>query len=403
MRILVVDDEPVVLKVFLRQLQRLGHHDVTAHGSAHDALVEIEQGLLTVDVVFCDLQMPEMDGVEFVRHLARIGYPGCLALVSGEALKILRTAEGLARAHRLRILGSLKKPVAPQHLESMLERCKVQDGRPRAARSSHVLPDACSVKDLRTAIVAGHLENHYQPQVDLATGRLVGVEALVRLRHPRHGLVFPDRFIPVAEAHGLIDDLTHVVLGHALEQMRAWMNEGLELQVAVNISMKSLYSLEFPDRIARTVAASGVPASALVLELTESELMSDARASLDILTRLRLKRFGLSIDDFGTGHSSLSKLRDLPFDELKIDRGFVDGASWDDSLRAFVDASVTMARNLDLRTVAEGVEAREDWDYLRSTGCSLAQGYFIARPMPGERLLPWLAEWEKRSPALMDR
>lgn len=399
MRILVVDDEPFVLKLLARQLERLGFPDVIALGNAHDALVEIEQGRVPVDVVFCDLQMPEMDGVEFVRHLARIGYPGCLALVSGEARKILQTAEKLARAHRLRIVGSLKKPVSSEQLQRLLEDCTPGEG-PFGA-SGPPPGQTCPPEDLRAAIVAGQLENHYQPKVDLATGRLVGVEALARLRHPRYGLVFPDRFIGVAEAHGLIDDLTHVVLKKALVQTRAWMDAGMEIHVAVNLSMKNLDSLEFPDEIARQLRTIGVPPSALVFELTETELTDDTRASLDILARLRLKHVGLSIDDFGTGHSSLAKLRDLPFDELKIDRGFVHRASRDPGLGAIVEASLAMARNLDLRSVAEGVETWQDWDYLRRIGCGLAQGYFIARPMPPDRLLAWLREWEIRSPELL--
>ncbi len=399
MRILVVDDDPFAQRLFARQLERLGFSDVLTLGDAHNALTEIEQGRPRVDVVFCDLQMPEMDGVEFVRHLARMEFGGCVALVSGEARKILQAAEGLARAHQLRVVGSVTKPVNPGSLRRILDDCirgGALSGIPETPPGQ-----SCSPEDLRAAIAAGMLENHYQPKVNLATGSLAGVEALVRLRHPRYGLVFPDRFVGVAEAHGLIDDLTRAVLAQALEHVRTWLDSGMNIHVAVNLSMKNLESVEFPDEIVEQAKAMDIAPSAIILELTESALMDDARTSLDILARLRLKQVGLSIDDFGTGHSSLAKLHDLPFDELKIDRRFVCQATRDPDLRAIVDASLAIARDMGLRSVAEGVETREDWDYLREKGCDLAQGYFIARPMPPDHLLPWLVQWENRCPELL--
>ena len=230
----------------------------------------------------------------------------------------------------------------------------------------------------------------------MVSGALIGVETLVRWQHPDDGLVFPDDFIGVAEDNGLIDDLTHVVLAEALGQARRWLDQGLKLRVAVNVSMHTLARLEFADYVLGEVVRSGVAAEDLILEVTESRLMTDVLAPLYILTRLRLKHVGLSIDDFGTGHSSLSQLRDIPFDELKIDRSFVHGAGQDKTRRAIFTASLGMARQLGMRTVAEGVEDRADWDFLRQQGCDLAQGYFIARPMPADKLPAWLADWEAR-------
>jgi EAL domain-containing protein (putative c-di-GMP-specific phosphodiesterase class I) len=181
-----------------------------------------------------------------------------------------------------------------------------------------------------------------------------------------------------------------------LRQARLWQDAGLHLHVAVNVSMNNLGSLEFPDFVARAALNAGVQPASVVLEVTESRLMKNPLEALDILTRLRLKRIGLSIDDFGTGHSSLAQLRDIPFDELKIDRSFVHGAWRDSSLRAIFDASLGMAKQLGMKTVAEGVEDRDDWDFLRATGCDMAQGYFIARPMPADDLPAWIQAWEMR-------
>ena len=389
MNILLIDDEPFALKLLARQLANLGFEEVISCEHARDALAALESGVKAIDLVFCDLQMPQMDGVEFVRHLADIGYADGLVLVSGEDGRILQAAEKLAKAHNLNVLGALHKPVSPEQLQHILDRKPRRVARaPRAARKIYE-PD-----ELRRAIAGGELVNHYQPKVALATGTVAGVETLVRWRHPQDGLVFPDQFIAMAEEHDLIDQLTRAVLTRALRQCRLWQDAGLSLHVAVNVSMENLAALEFPDFVVREAGKAGVPLTSLVLEVTESRLMKDSVAPLDILARLRLKRIGLSIDDFGTGHSSLAQLRDIPFDELKVDRGFVHGACRDASLRAIFEASLGMARRLGMKTVAEGVEDQADWDFLCAAGCDLAQGYFIAKPMPGADVAGWMADWE---------
>jgi EAL domain-containing protein (putative c-di-GMP-specific phosphodiesterase class I) len=272
----------------------------------------------------------------------------------------------------------------------------LQNSAPRRASATFVPPHPYAPAELERALAAGELVNHYQPKVALATGELVGVEVLVRWQHPTAGLVFPDEFIATTEEHGLIDELTRAVLAAALRQGRLWHDAGLDLQLAVNVSMDNLAALDFPDVVARLAGEAGVALSRVVLEVTESRLMKDLRAPLDILTRLRLKRIGLSIDDFGTGHSSLAQLRDIPFDELKLDRSFVNGASGDPALRAIVEATLQMARQLGMKSVAEGVEEPADWELLRTLGCDVAQGYLIARPMPGSELPAWWQAWQPR-------
>lgn len=388
MKILLLDDEPFVLQLLARQLENLGFTEVTLVERADEALSVIAAS--GVELIFCDLNMPEMDGVEFVRHLVRLGYGGGLILVSGVHERILNTARKLAEAHRLNVLGALHKPVALEQLRRILENYAPTTNTSRAPCRSY-----CP-EELQQAIAGGELVNFYQPKVTVASGDVAGVETLVRWRHADAGLVFPDQFIGVAEEHGLIDDLTHAVLIAALRQARAWRNAGLSLSLAVNVSMDNLSALDFPDVLARLAGEAGIPLTSLVLEVTESRLMKNPLAALDILTRLRLKGVGLSIDDFGTGHSSLVQLRDIPFDELKVDRGFVHGAGQDESLGAIFMANLAMARQLGLRTVAEGVEDRADWDYLRQAGCDYAQGYLIARPMPAEDFADWFSDWDTR-------
>jgi EAL domain-containing protein (putative c-di-GMP-specific phosphodiesterase class I) len=310
--------------------------------------------------------------------------------MSGEDMRILQTVERLAQAQHLHVLGSLRKPTTPDQLRQVLKRSAA------AVRPVGNTGTAFEASELHRAIESGELVNHYQPKVDIATGELIGVETLVRWQHPSAGLVYPDRFIAIAEQNDLIEPLTQAVLDEALRQTRRWLDEGLDISVAVNVSMDSLTDLGFADRLTEATLAADVPLERLVLEVTESLLMRDPVAPADILARLRLRHVGVSIDDFGTGHSSLAKLRDIPFNELKIDRGFVHGASRDSDLRSIVEASLAMAHHLNIHTVAEGVEDREDWDFLRAAGCDLAQGYFIGRPMPAEGLLGWIEEWTER-------
>ena len=390
-RILILDDEPFMLKLIGRLLANLGFTQVTRCDSGRAALASLDSSNKPPDLILLDLNMPEMDGLEFVRHLVERLYSGSLILVSGEDERMLQAAVKLVQAHKISVLGHLRKPVKPEALSALLEKWT-----PSSPARLDAVKKVYGADQLRAAIDNGELINYYQPKVAVATGEVVGVETLVRWRHPQDGMVFPDQFIGVAEAHGLIDDLTRAVLTGALAQAKVWQDARWGLRVAVNLSMANLASLNFPDFVAGLAAQAGVPPQGLVLELTESRLMRDLRAPLEIVTRLRLKRFRLSIDDFGTGHSSLAQLRDLPFDELKIDQSFVHRAWTDETLRAMYDASLGLARQLGIEAVAEGVEDRNDWDFLRRTGCDLAQGYFIGRPMPAADLPGWIAAWEVR-------
>lgn len=396
LRILVLDDEPFALKLLAHQLKTLGHDNVRTCTSGAEATTYLRSETVTVDLIVSDLQMPEMDGVEFVRQLAMLGYKGELILVSGEDKRILQTAERVARAHAINILGVLNKPASSEQIQSLLSTHRPPPKNVDSRRVEY------AAAELDLAITQGQLMNVYQPKVSLRTGELTGVETLVRWQHPRDGLVMPDQFISVAEDSGLITKLTRQVLVNALTQTREWQATGLSFSVAVNVSMDDLTELGFPELVTETATQLGVPLTSLVLEVTESRLMSNRSAALDILTRLRLKRVSLSIDDFGTGHSSLAQLRDVPFDELKVDRSFVHGAYADASLCAILDASLSLAHRLGMRTVAEGVEDIADWNMLRTCGCDYAQGYFIGRPMPAEELNVWLATWQSRLPELLE-
>jgi len=392
-KILALDDEPFMLKLLDRMLTNLGFTSVTTCDNGRTALALVDSPDNFPDLILLDINMPEMDGVEFVRHLVEHHYSGALILVSGEDERVLQSVEKLVLAHKITVLGHLSKPVAPEWLAALIDKWV-----PPSQGAIGAVKKIYSADELRAAITNGELINYYQPKVTTATGEVIGVETLVRWRHPKDGMVLPDQFIGIAEEHGLINELTRVVLTGALAQSKIWQDAGLSLRVAVNLSMDNLVSLNFLDYVADLTTQAGVPPQELVLEVTESRLMLDQRVPLEILTRLHLKRFRLSIDDFGTGNSSLAQLRDIPFDELKIDQSFVHGAWANDTQRAMFNASLGLAKQLKMESVAEGVEDRADWDFVRQQGCDLAQGYFIAKPMPAENLTAWLADWEARRP-----
>jgi EAL domain-containing protein (putative c-di-GMP-specific phosphodiesterase class I) len=243
--------------------------------------------------------------------------------------------------------------------------------------------------ELRRAIEHDELRLHYQPIVSLSDRRVIGAEALVRWEHPLRGLVLPGSFVGHAEHTGLIRPLTLHVLDTALAQVREWERAGLDMTVAVNVSMRSLLDRGLLDDVEALLKKWDVPASALALELTEATIMADPERAREILDALSTLGIGLSIDDFGTGYSSLGKLKQLPVDEIKIDRSFVVGMASDGSDATIVRSTIDLARNLGLRVVAEGVEDLRVRDQLAGMGCDLGQGWFFSRPLDGPALTAW--------------
>jgi predicted signal transduction protein with EAL and GGDEF domain len=254
-----------------------------------------------------------------------------------------------------------------------------------------------TLEQLRTALDTEQLIPHYQPKLDLRSDRVIGVEALVRWEHPDRGLLFPDVFLPLAEQAGLMRRLALRVLERSLSDLRDWRDQGLDLTVAVNLSVSNLQDIALPDQVAMLLDAFSVPADALVLEITEDVLMADAARSQQVMAGLRRLGVRLSVDDYGTGYSSLAYLRALPVDELKLDRSFVTHLTTDDRSAAIVRSTLQLSRDLGMTMVVEGVEDAAALAALRDWGCDTAQGYHIARPMPADRFLGWLSEWTART------
>jgi len=251
------------------------------------------------------------------------------------------------------------------------------------------------------ALINGRLRMVYQPKVSLRDGTLKRVEALVRWDDPELGAVPPSRFVPLAEKHGLIDQLTQWGLRTTLRQWLSWRDEGLDTHLAFNISALSLDQLDFPDLVERMCRALDVPTDRLVLELTEGATQPLVKL-MDTLTRFRIKGIGLAIDDFGVGYSTLMQLRQLPFTELKIDRFFIEDAPSSKDSALIVKSIIDLAHGLGLTVTAEGIETLEQLLLLREQGCDVAQGYFVAQPLMPEEIHDWIKDWRMRWETMVD-
>jgi EAL domain-containing protein (putative c-di-GMP-specific phosphodiesterase class I) len=254
----------------------------------------------------------------------------------------------------------------------------------------HDVTSLTLVAELRRAISERELVLYYQPKASLDSGIVTSVEALVRWVHPQRGLVPPDSFIPLAQETSLIGPLTLYVIEEALRQVRSWREQGIELSVAANLSTRNLLDRGFPDLVKQLLARWDVDPQDLELEVTESSMLANPTRAKAVLNELSELGIRLSIDDFGTGYSSLAYLRELPVDEIKIDRSFVIGMGAQEGDAVIVRSTVDLGRNLGLEVVAEGVETLEHWEKLRELGCNTAQGYFLSRPVPAAELGEWL-------------
>jgi EAL domain-containing protein (putative c-di-GMP-specific phosphodiesterase class I) len=256
-------------------------------------------------------------------------------------------------------------------------------------QNAHTRDRLVLLGELRDGIARGELVLHYQPQLEVATGRVSGLEALVRWQHPTRGLLPPAAFMPAVEQTNVMRPFTERVIADALAEAAAWTGTELDVPIAVNVAAPNLLDTAFPRAVARLLITAGVRPGRLCIEVTENAVMADADRTLAILARLRELGVRISIDDFGTGHSSLARLKAMPVDELKIDKGFVLHMDDDDQDAAVVEAAVTLAHRLDLTVTAEGVESPDTWQRLRDLGCHHAQGFLFSRPVPSEQLAVW--------------
>lgn len=389
---LVVEDQEFQRNTLVKILNGLRAKEVYAAADGRAGLELLKSLNNAVDVVVSDLDMPTMDGMEFIRHLGT-GWRGT-SLIVASALErgLLSSVETMANAYGIQFLGAIEKPVTPRKLEELIvlhRGIPARVGRPAAPSPSFTL------EEITEGLANDEFEPFLQPKVEIATGRIVGAEALARWRHPHQGVVAPYAFIGPLEASGQIDALMRCMLRKAADVCRTLHHAGHGGTISVNVSLKSLHDVTLADKITEIVRRQNVEPRHMVLEITESAATTDIGKSLENLTRLRMKGFELAIDDYGTGYSSLEQLTRIPFTELKIDQAFVTHAGRRESAKVILASSLEMARKLKIKAVAEGVETHENWDMLCELKCDIAQGYYIAKPMSAQAYLQWVEDWPK--------
>jgi len=391
LRFLVAEDHEFQRRAVVTMLARLGAKIVHEAPDGRGALSIVEDPDRPVDIVISDLDMPGMDGMEFLRHLGHLQVRASVILISALERNLLASIETMTRMYGLTLLGVVEKPLTPEKLRTLIGRYTPAQAEPeRPPAGGPIFP----LEEIVAGLKNDEFEPFFQPKIELASGRVTGAEALARWRHPRHGIVAPYAFIKPLEDNGFIDELTWIMLSKAAACCQRWRAAGVDATVSVNLSLKSLGDVRIADRVTALVREQQLVPRHMVLELTESAAATNVGLALENLARLRMKGFGLSIDDYGTGYSSMQQLTRIAFTEIKIDQSFVTNVANQQSLKVILESSLDMAKKLDIAAVAEGVETQEDWDLLRQLGCDAAQGYFIARPMEAEAYLEWARAWK---------
>jgi len=382
-KILIIDDDIRICRIIKNMADNL---NIRSFATDNPALFEPAQLGFEPNMIFMDLQMPKFDGIELLRKLAKNNSKAAVILISGMDKSVIKTSRELGISLGLNMVGSLQKPFSIDKIEEILQ--KQFKPVKNKVSSRHQVTEA----ELSQAIEKDELVVYYQPQVDLKSGKIVGAEALVRWQHPSRGLIFPDSFIPLAENNEkLIGALTNAVLEQILQNDMMRRKDIQDLNISINISAKMLNNLSLPDEVAKLLALYNYEADRMMVEITETGVMEDPVLTMDVLTRFRLKNIKLSIDDYGTGHSTL-------ITELKVDKSFVMRAMKNEDEEAIVLATIELGHKLGLRVVAEGIEDQETYDWLKEIGCDIGQGYHIARPVDLIDFLDWMKEYNLNLP-----
>jgi EAL domain-containing protein (putative c-di-GMP-specific phosphodiesterase class I) len=389
LRVLVVDDDHDQRYLIGRTLAGMGRARVVEAASGHEALAVLDRAGQAVDIVVTDLQMPRMDGMELIRRIGERKLPVSVVLVSGLDGVLLASAAAMAQAYGVRVIGTIEKPVTRAKLHLVLGHFRVPAAEVEPGPDAGVA-FAPTAPNVLGGIAAGQIEPFFQAVVELGSGNLVGAEALARWRHPSRGILGPEVFLPPLARAGYLDELSWIMLSMSAMEAGRWRRNEPRLTVSVNVSATSLADPGYADAVTQIVTGHGLEPSEMVLELTETEAILNIAAALENLTRLRIKGFGLAIDDYGVGYSSMQALSRMPFTEIKVDRSFVAAAASHPKYRLMIEHTIAVARQLGLKTVAEGVETRAEYELLAGLGCDRVQGYFISRPVEGSEFLRWM-------------
>ena len=396
LRILILEDDRFQRAVAVSLFRSLGCHQVFEAADGGQALAVLEQ-VGAVDIAVCDLQMEGVDGLAFLRRAGQSGQIGAVLLSSALSADLRRAAQQVIALLGLQLLGDVGKPLPAKELQALLD--KYRGSCIRATSPDAVVQPACE-DEVRQALALQQLQAWYQPKFNLRSGEVCGVEVLCRWMHPSKGVLPPALFIPVLERCGLMDELLFAQLDQALSLQEQARIQGYPLNMAFNLQTSQLANSQLTYTLNGILARHGTPGSRLTFELTENGLLQAPAASLENLVRLRMMGCRLSLDDFGAGFSSLQRLCQLPFNEIKLDGEFVRNLEHEPRCAAVIASTLALGNSLGMAVVVEGIETLDQLQRLLAMGCVEGQGYWFARPMSGQGLLHWLQQRETNPVAM---
>lgn len=386
LKVLVVDDSDVQRSHVENMCEECGLLQGNISG-ANNGQVAIDMlHANKYDLAFVDLEMPVMDGVELVRRIASENLVKSVIILSSKDPSLILSVGTMAESDGLSVLGTFQKPIQKDFLKSSLTR--ITKNRSNAQNLSKA--GSLVAEDLLEAIKNQEITLHYQPKLTTKGLMLKGVEALARWQHPTLGFISPVEFIEIAERFSLISHLTDYLFECALTQKKAWASKGISFHLAFNLSPLSLTEKGLADKITERVASYELSPSDIVLEITENAIAGEISTAIETLVKLRLQGFNIAIDDYGTGFANAQQLSRVPATELKLDRSLVDNVATRPQQSTILKSTVSLAQDLNLSTVAEGVEDFDDYAYLKSLNVDLVQGYLFAKPMDIETLNSWI-------------
>lgn len=391
-RVLVVDGDPFMAANAVQMLAHAGISDVRVARDSADALAIVERPLGTPDLIVCALDGNGQDGLLLIHSLADRAFHGQVVVTSGSDYRMMASLAAVAAESGLRVAATLSTPLDSAALGRML--ADFRSTAPEGA-GPEWLPPAIDLAGLDARLAAGAPMLAIQPLVMLGDRRVVGGEVLIRWNDAEHGVVAPAAIIAAAEATGRIDAVTNEVFRQAAAWFGYWNRMGTHLRVSVNVSIRNLDRVDLPGRLLTLCETAGIAPEQMVIEITESGLLESSAVARGVIARLHLHGFGLSIDNFGTGYSSVEDLRNGPFSEVKIDRQFLRGVHDSIDARELIEAAIARGRAVGLPLVVGGIETLEDWQLAQQLDFDLAQGYYIATPMDPALFLSWKAGWDR--------